>query len=179
MNTVEYWNKAALDTDVDDKYICDIPVELCWSDLGYMDGTVLEIGCGVGRLMKRGDYGIDISQNMLDIAKQRKPNCRFRINKNGNIPYRASMFDNVYCYLVFQHLKPDEIKSYMNETYRVLKRGGKFTFQFIVGDEREPLSNHYGIDEMVEMMHKSGFKTVWNKPSVAHELWLMMGATKE
>jgi ubiquinone/menaquinone biosynthesis C-methylase UbiE len=67
----------------------------------------------------------------------------------------------------------------MNETYRVLKRGGKFTFQFIVGDEREPLSNHYGIDEMVEMMHKSGFKTVWNKPSVAHELWLMMGATKE
>jgi SAM-dependent methyltransferase len=178
MNTVEYWNNAALDPEVDNKYICDIPVEDCFLDLGDMKGLTLEIGCGVGRLMKDGDYGIDISQNMLDIAKQRKPKCRFRLNTSGNIPYRNNMFNNVYCYLVFQHLKPDEVRAYIDEAYRVLKRDGKFTFQFIKGSEREPLSNHYGINEMIAYINESGFKTVSFSPSVAHELWTIMEVEK-
>lgn len=179
LNIVDYWNKASMDDDVDNKYICDIDVDLCLKDIGYMAGTTLEIGCGVGRLMKRGDYGIDISLGMLGIAKRRKPECTFAHTVDGVIPFNNNTFDNVYCYLVFQHLKPDSIQSYMNETYRVLKLGGKFTFQFIPGTEREPLSNHYSVGQMTLYMERAGFKDMWTKPSVAHKLWQMMGATKE
>lgn len=178
MNTVAYWDNAAKDPQVDDKYICDIDTELCLKDLGKMEGQVLEIGCGVGRLMQDGYWGIDISNKMLDIAKKRKPLCNFIHNMNGYIPLTDSIFDNVYCYLVIQHLKPQEVQSYLNEAYRVLKHDGRILFQFIVGTEREPLSNHYSMAEMQTMLTEAGFTGIFTRPSVAHELWTMIGAYK-
>lgn len=178
MTSKEYWDTAALDPQVDDKYICDIDTKLCLRDLGAMTGDVLEIGCGVGRLLKDGYYGIDISENMIRIAKNRKPRSYCTISINGAIPYAKNSFDNVYCYLVFQHLKPYEIQQYIKEAYRVLKVGGKFVFQYIQGTEREPLSNHYTQTEMTAYLQDTGFNTVFSRQSVAHELWSIMGAYK-
>lgn len=177
MNTTDYWNKAALDPDVDNKYICDIDTELCLKDLGQMNGDVLEIGCGVGRLMKAGYWGVDISIEMISIANKRKPECGFKHMVNGVIPFDDNEFDHVYSYLVFQHLKPDEVQQYMNEAHRVLRSKGQFQFQYIDGTEREPLSNHYKTSELMDMMTNAGFKSVWYQQSVAHELWWIMGGT--
>lgn len=177
MNPTQYWNKAAKDPEVDVKYICDIPTEDCFLDLGEMKGKVLEIGCGVGRLLKDGDYGIDLSGAMLNIASERKPKCHFALTK-GDIPYKDNTFDNIFCYLVFQHCKPNVVEKYINEAYRVLKDGGQFKFQFIQGTEREPLSNHYSIAEMQKYMYRAGFPETYDRPSRAHQLWTIMGATK-
>lgn len=172
----QHWDVLALDPEVDEKYICNIPTDDCLKDLS-LDGTVLEIGCGVGRLLPDGGYGIDVSSNMLKIARQRRPECYFKLT-TGGIPYPDGFFDVIYSYLVFQHLKPKSIKNYMIEAYRCLDDGGEFRFQFIEGTEREPFSNHYTTDEMSEWMHEAGFETVWFVPSKAYAGWTIMGANK-
>lgn len=173
----KYWDAAALDPDVDKKYICDLPTDQCLVDLEPLMGKVLEIGCGVGRLLKDGDCGIDVSVEMLNLARKRKPKCEFKVT-SGKIPYPREYFDTVFSYLVFQHLKPNTIKTYIAEAYRVLKPGGEFKFQFIEGTEREPFSNHYSINELAKWMHDRGFDTVWHVKSNVHEQWRLMGAMK-
>ena len=97
-----YWNECAKDPDVDIKYISDVSTEDCLDAIGVLDGFVLEIGCGVGRLMHSACTGIDISEDMLKIARKRKPDCTFIKNDGRTIPFEDSFFDSVYCVLVFQ-----------------------------------------------------------------------------
>lgn len=178
MNTVEYWDNAAKDPQVDIKYISDVDTELCLKDLGKLDGNVLEIGCGVGRLMSPGFWGVDVSVNMLEIANKRKPECGFKHTTSGILPFEDKSFDTVYSYLLFQHLKVSEILSYIKESYRVLKTKGVLKFQFIVGDESEPLSNHYQQQRIESILNSCGFDFVSFRSSVAHELWTICEARK-
>lgn len=175
LEPVDYWNATALDRDVDEKYICDVPVENCLKDLIGLHGRVLEIGCGVGRLMQPGYFGIDISKNMLAIAQDRRPECCFYLC-DGSIPFADNMFDSVYSYLVFQHLKIDVIKGYIDETARVLSKLGLFVFQFIEGTESEPFSNHYSREEIEALLFDAGFFDMKFKSSHGHPQWTICQA---
>jgi len=166
----EYWNKAAGDPDVDKKYICDVLDDAFLKILGNPKGKVLEIGCGVGRLMKDGYYGIDISHEMIDIAKKRKPNCHFKVNDGRTIPYSDNFFDFVYCVLVFQHIPLDAVLGYVEEVRRVLKTGGMFIFQYIEGNEDEPFSKHH-------YLSPSGF-FLKKKKGLIHPQWTWLFCEK-
>lgn len=169
-----YWNKAALDPEVDKKFISDLDF-----NLGFKPkGKVLEIGCGVGRLMEDGFCGIDISEEMLKIARERKPNCEFKICDGRTIPYEDSSFDFVYCVLVFQHIPFAAVCSYITEAARVLKRGGEFAFQYIEGDQLEPFSIHHKARSVEYHLQKSGFKIARKTTRLIHESWTWVGAIK-
>jgi ubiquinone/menaquinone biosynthesis C-methylase UbiE len=160
----DYWNEAALDPNVDEKYICNLPSEPFFEILGGLEGKVLEIGCGVGRLMKDGYCGIDVSENMLAIAKDRKPKCEFKITDGRSIPYPDETFDGVYCVLVFQHLPADAVQIYIDEAMRVLKPDGTFIFQYIEGREDAPFSKgHFPI--------LKNFRTINRYESLIHPQW--------
>ena len=167
----DYWNKAALDPEVDTKYISDLPDEKYFEALGDLKGRVLEIGCGVGRLMKPGYYGIDISSEMLDIAKSRHPTYNFEITDGRSIPYKAQFFDTVFSVLLFQHLSLRAVKKYINEAFRVLKTGGVFRFQFIEGTEDEPFSKHHNAKEIVDIMEEVGFTVDSMDRGLVHISW--------
>lgn len=153
----DYWNKAALDPDVDKKYISDIDFEIPLFMLSSV--KILEIGCGVGRLMKNDNlfYGIDISKNMIEIAKKRKPNCHFKVSDGRTIPYGNNFFQYVYSVLLFQHLPFEAISAYIKETARVLSAKGIFIFQFIKGNENEPFSIHHDGLLIKDELIKNGF----------------------
>lgn len=172
----DYWENAGKDDLVDIKYIADVPDFLCKEDLGKLEGEVLEIGCGVGRLLEKDWWGIDISQSMLKIANIRRPECRFKQTDGRTVPFNSNYFDNVYCYLVFQHLPLEGVKSYVDEAYRVLKTGGKFTFQFIVGTEKEPFSNHLTMGQVDSLTKK--FSSVSFNVSKAYRGWTIARCVK-
>ena len=172
MNSFQYWEEAAHDPDVDRKYICDLPRKEFDKKLASFTGKVLEVGCGVGRLMKMGWYGIDISPSMIEIAKQRRPDCHFKVNDGRTIPYSDDTFDYAYCVLVFQHVAFQVLWGYIREVYRVLKPGGKFLFQFIEGTEQEPFSHHYAHREIVEILPPFTIEH-FEKGSI-HPLWTWM-----
>lgn len=182
MNRVQkeknYWNIAAVDPDVDNKYICDLSDKECFKALGKLEGRVLDLGCGVGRLMKPGFYGIDISEKMIALAKNRKPGCHFQVNDGRDIPFPDDYFDTVYCVLVFQHLPLVAVANYIIETARVLKNGGKFIFQYIDGEEDEPFSKHHDIENLMKVLTGNGFVVDTIDVGKVHDDWNWVKATK-
>jgi len=104
--------------------------------------VVLEIGYGGGRLLNAASsffemiYGVDIHHHETKIAdelKERNPKGKFKLLRTNNyqIPLDDSICDVVYSFIVLQHVESMNIlDGYLNETYRVLKRGGIVVLYF-------------------------------------------------
>src|SRR5918996_1519221 len=62
---------------------------------------VLDIGCGVGAFLRlvaqRGarPFGLDASQALLDIARERAPDAELRVGEMEALPYQDDTFDLV------------------------------------------------------------------------------------
>jgi len=101
------------------------------------NGRVLDFGCGVGRLSNAlrsyfpEVYGVDISVEMIRLAKQYTPSCTFLLNPKDDLSIFAdNFFDFVYSNIVLQHQRTKNIaRSYITEFLRVVKPSGKVVFQ--------------------------------------------------
>jgi len=173
-----YWNTNASDPDVESKYICDIDDAARKEAIGHLDGRVLEIGCGTGRLLNPHWFGIDISQKMLNIAKNKKPICNYSLCDGRTIPFEDDYFDNVYCVLVFQHIPFDGFVQYVQETARVLKTGGQFIFQIIEGKVEGDFSQHYNLKEVEKTLKDAGLTVISEKKGIGHDSWLWIKSEK-
>ncbi len=124
------------------------------------DETVLDVGCGVGRMAialtkyldERGCYeGFDIVKTGIDWCKSnvtpRYPNFHFQFadiyNKAYNpggkykaseysFPYENEIFDFVFLASVFTHMLYDDMDHYMSEISRVLKKNGRCFITFFL-----------------------------------------------
>jgi len=121
--------------------------------------NVLEVGCGVGRMavplinyLKEGHYeGFDLHADAIKWCKEniesKYPNFHFNhidlyhevYNKNGKVqasnfkfPYKAESFDFIILTSVFTHMKPLDVKNYLSEISRVLKKGGRCFITFLL-----------------------------------------------
>jgi len=128
------------------------------------DASVLEVGCGCGRLSRAfGEYlnplgsydGLDVSADMIAWCERhlRLPNSRFTWvdvhspdqNPRGSIkgaalsfPYEDYKFDAAIVSSVFTHLEPGEIERYISELVRVLKPASRcFITAFLIDEEAE------------------------------------------
>jgi ubiquinone/menaquinone biosynthesis C-methylase UbiE len=100
--------------------------------------TILEIGCGVGRVGKPLSklcekwIGADISGNMLSHARDRLDglaNVEFvELSEVGLKEIPDESIDLVYCTVVFMHLYEWDRYKYVEEAYRVLKPHGRCLF---------------------------------------------------
>lgn len=95
--------------------------------------TALDLGCGTGELMKlilqqnedKSLYGIDLAENMLEVAKEKLGNhAKLILGDSEQLPFSDNYFDVVYCNDSFHHYPaPDKV---LSEVYRVLKPNGIF-----------------------------------------------------
>lgn len=174
----EYWNSAAKDAEVEKKYISDIESNGFTIMIEGSIGPVLEIGCGIGRLMKDGWFGIDISEEMIKIAKGRNPSCTFKVCNGREIPFKKCFFNSAYCILVFQHIPLEGIRAYIKELARVLRSNAVFTFQFIEGDEDESFSKHHKLNDILEILNDNWFEVDSIKKGYIHDQWTWIKAIK-
>ncbi len=93
---------------------------------------LLDIGCGTGiyakTLTEKGAKvrGIDISEEMIKIARQESPNIEFKLGSMDKLPYRNNEFDIVLAALSLGYL--EDWGEVLKEIKRVLKPKGLFVF---------------------------------------------------
>lgn len=142
---------------------------------------VLEIGCGIGRLLKplaleRRDleiYGVDVSSEMIVQGKERLsvyPNIYLsQVNGKDLDPFGNDFFDFIFSYVTFQHIPRPYVYDLFQEVNRVIKKKGIFTFQmqYLENDVREePPSNdfrtirYYTPDMLHTMCCRAGFTVI-------------------
>ncbi len=92
----------------------------------------LEIGVGTGRFAQKLNvkYGIDISLNMLKIAKNR--DIVVLKSKGENLPFKDKVFDLVLIVVSLCFIKEPFLV--LKESYRVLKDNGKLVLGLILWD---------------------------------------------
>jgi len=113
------------------------------------DMTVLEIGCGTGRVTRAlanlfgAVYGVDISAEMVSQARKGLaglPNVHIHRNNGRDLcvlrrrwwsPFAAKLqFDFAFSFIVFQHIASTAIiESYVRDVNRMLRPGALFKFQ--------------------------------------------------
>jgi len=96
---------------------------------GYVQGNLLEVGCGEGRgidllLPKITSYSaIDKIEPVINSLQKKYPQGKFI---RGNIPplsvFESDSFDSIVSFQVIEHIKDDAL--FLKEIYRVLKPGG-------------------------------------------------------
>ncbi len=111
--------------------------QFVWEDLKdfsqYItkEDTVLDIGCGNGRVYQLCENlqvaytGIDQSEELIAIAKNKYPTVHFDVGEMTELPYEDASFSIIICVATFNHLpdRDSRLKS-LGEMKRVLKPGG-------------------------------------------------------
>ena len=100
---------------------------------------ILDIGSGRGDIVlacakkKIFSYGIDYSQDAVDITKSAKQSflnnlaCYFSIQQASAValPFRENTFDKIFFMDVAEHLSPEDLLLCLKESWRTLKNGGE------------------------------------------------------
>lgn len=110
---------------------------------GAKGKSCLEIGAGVGRLLKFAlstfteVVGVDVSKAITALADSR---YRILLTDGLTLPFPDESFDFVYSFTVFQHM-PDlaTVQTNLKETYRVLRKGGVCRIQTVEGEPNPSL----------------------------------------
>ena len=90
---------------------------------------ILDSGCASGRLFevlgKVNYYGIDISERLIKIAKEKYPGGEFEAADALSLPFPENFFDKAYSISVLHNIPSREFQlQYLKEIRRVLKPEG-------------------------------------------------------
>lgn len=148
-------------------------------------GSVLEIGCGTGRVMQHVAaicerlHGIDISQAMVEQGRRRLAhlsNVTFHVGNGYDLePFADGSFDLVYSLFAFQHMPKTTAYNYLVESARVLRPEGLLRFQvpnILLDDhflafhhftqpwfvEHPYPMNYYTPSEVMSLLGRAGFR---------------------
>jgi len=110
------------------------------SNIMRWNGNVLDLACGTGRLLgflqalSYETVGIDISKNMLMIARKKEKKIHFVLGDVENLPFRERIFLYSLCSRAFK-LFPNPIK-FLKECWRCLRINGILSLSF---ESKDPL----------------------------------------
>lgn len=113
-------------------------------------GTVLDVGCGpgwwTGLLAKQGvdAFGVDISSEMVRVARDNNPDARFEISSLLDLPADDATVAAAVCWFVLHHLPDEDVDAALTEMIRVVKPGGVLLIGGHVGDSRRLKTEGYG-----------------------------------
>ena len=99
-------------------------------ELEIRDGNaVLDVGCGTGTILKCigkskkiHGYGLDVSESMIAVAKEKNPDYAFVAGDSALLPYADESMDVIMACMAYHHFPEQE--KFRQEAWRLLKPGG-------------------------------------------------------
>ena len=165
---VQEYTEEFFDDKSDEKYIDQF--------LQSLEGkNVLDAGCGNGRDCKYINQkgfkvkGIDLSKEMLVIAKKMVPKVDFEVMDITNITYSDNSYDGIISNCSFFHISVEELPKTLNSFSKILKPNGKLLLilQEGLGEAmiEEPFRkgvyiyiNYFSVKQISELLLKHGFE---------------------
>ncbi len=146
--SVGYWDAQAASSDEDtrDAILAGFRTARAFDEAGAIDAAhlvlpfvaerdvMLEIGCGIGRLLKwsaphcRRTIGVDVSKEMLHRAKAHLAGTGvelYRLKTDLVLPFAPRSIDFVLFYHVSEHLEREDTWKLLREIRRVLRPTGR------------------------------------------------------
>ena len=121
-------------------------------------GEVLDLGCGPGHvgkyLRERGipGCGLDISPEMVRLARELNPAIEFRQGDMRELPFPEGFFAGVVAFYSIIHLEPAELKPVFGELRRVLRPSGLLALAFHTGNEVRHVDELWGIKTSLDFV---------------------------
>ena len=131
----------------------------------YSLGKTLDVGCGIGRnlsVLKRGSLGIDHNAFMIKYLKKKGVNAlttqEFRRDKNFK-----KEFDSILIAHVIEHLDNEEVKKFIKDYAKYIKKGGKI---LIICPQKKGFSKdsthkvYQDFSSIKKLLEATGFKVM-------------------
>ena len=92
------------------------------------NGLILDLACGTGRLLHLATHGLDASQEMVRLARQKHSAKDIRCGRATNLEELKIRFDAIFCMHLFMHLPPEEIQMVLDACFDRLRTDGLLIF---------------------------------------------------
>ncbi len=128
--------------------------------------SVLEVGCGVGDLLKAAAvhqpseiYGVDEEEEALNLAKKHLDDvdCDLSIAALSDLPFPAQSFDYVFALFEMQYLKSENLQSAVDEVCRVCRQWVILVEETSLEEEEEDGVYFRPLHFYKNAFHKAGF----------------------
>ncbi|MEM6299601.1 MAG: class I SAM-dependent methyltransferase [Bacteroidota bacterium] len=98
---------------------------------------ILDLACGTGRFLHHAAFGVDISEEMLKVARVKFPNADLRVGDGTNLPFEDNFFTKVLSFHLMMHIDRNKFICILEEVGRVTQKGGLFIFDVPSKKRRE------------------------------------------
>lgn len=103
-------------------------------------GPVADVGCGPGHVTAHlhslgvDAFGIDLSPEMIEVARSDHPGLRFEIGSMTDLELAAASVSGLIAWWSLIHIPDDAMPTVLGHFHRVLRPGGSLQIGFHVGD---------------------------------------------
>jgi len=157
-------------------------------DAGFTPATIVDIGCGTGRLLRKARErwphanltGIDPAEGMVKKARILMPDTVFIMSKAESIPLPDASADLVFSTTSFHHWQNQDQGS--REIRRILRPGGRFILSDMMVPRFLVKFIHHGTfrnpQEVREIFEKSGLDVVTQRRPILGRSLVTIGIRK-
>ncbi len=140
-------------------------------------GKILDVGCGAGpaaRFLIEKGYsviGIDISRNMLELAKKSVPEAEFIEADMTKLTFADDSLEGIVSLYAIFHISRDKHEKLFRNFHRMLKKGG--ILLFCIGHKEwegsdnylgaEIFWSNYSSEKTLQLVQQAGFEIIYDE----------------